>query len=33
MIQPNELSEQTCALPPPNEMILKWAAERQMKST
>lgn len=28
MIQPNELSEQTCALPPPNEMILKWAAER-----
>lgn len=28
MIQPNELSEQTCALPPPNEMILRWAAER-----
>ncbi|PQJ58780.1 AMP-dependent synthetase [Vibrio jasicida] len=28
MIQPNELSEQTCALPPPNEMILEWAAER-----
>jgi long-chain acyl-CoA synthetase len=28
MIQPNELSKPTCALPPPNEMILKWAAER-----
>ncbi|OXX73751.1 AMP-binding protein [Vibrio sp. V03_P4A6T147] len=28
MIQPNELSKATCALPPPNEMILKWAAER-----
>ncbi|NGZ12640.1 AMP-binding protein [Vibrio aestuarianus] len=28
MIQPNELSKQTCALPPPNEMILKWAQER-----
>ncbi|USD40639.1 AMP-binding protein [Vibrio sp. SCSIO 43135] len=28
MIQPNELSKPTCALPPPNEMILKWAEER-----
>ncbi|MHC6528241.1 AMP-binding protein [Vibrio proteolyticus] len=28
MIQPNELSKTTCALPPPNEMILKWAEER-----
>ncbi|CAH8214693.1 AMP-binding protein [Vibrio aestuarianus] len=28
MIQPNELSKQTCSLPPPNEMILKWAQER-----
>ncbi|ENY8011087.1 AMP-binding protein [Vibrio fluvialis] len=28
MIQPNELSKPTCALPPPNEMILKWARER-----
>lgn len=28
MIQPNELSKSNCALPPPNEMILKWAAER-----
>lgn len=28
MIQPNELSKPNCALPPPNEMILKWAAER-----
>ncbi|MCM5509953.1 MULTISPECIES: AMP-binding protein [Vibrio] len=28
MIQPNELSKTTCALPPPNEMILRWAEER-----
>lgn len=28
MIQPNELSKPHCALPPPNEMILKWAQER-----
>lgn len=28
MIQPNELSKPQCALPPPNEMILKWAEER-----
>ena len=28
MIQPNELSKPNCALPPPNEMILKWAHER-----
>ena len=28
MIQPNELSKPTCALPTPNEMILKWAEER-----
>ncbi|WHR51143.1 AMP-binding protein [Vibrio furnissii] len=28
MIQPNELRKPTCALPPPNEMILKWAKER-----
>ncbi|MCY9844828.1 AMP-binding protein [Vibrio caribbeanicus] len=28
MIQPNELSKSNCTLPPPNEMILKWAEER-----
>lgn len=28
MIQPNELSKPSCALPPPNELILKWAEER-----
>ena len=28
MIQPNELRKSTCTLPPPNEMILKWAEER-----
>ncbi|BDR12587.1 AMP-binding protein [Vibrio sp. STUT-A11] len=28
MNQANKLNEQTCALPPPNEMILKWASER-----
>ncbi|RJX74368.1 AMP-dependent synthetase [Vibrio sinensis] len=28
MITPNELNQPTCALPPPNEMILKWAKER-----
>ncbi|MEH0742730.1 AMP-binding protein [Vibrio cholerae] len=28
MIQPNELRKPSCALPPPNEMILKWAEER-----
>lgn len=28
MIQPNELSKPHCSLPPPNEMILKWAQER-----
>ena len=28
MIQPNELSKTTCALPPPNEMILRWVEER-----
>ncbi len=28
MIQPNKLSQKTCALPPPNEMLLKWAEER-----
>ncbi|GLT19534.1 AMP-dependent synthetase [Vibrio zhanjiangensis] len=28
MIQPNELRKSTCTLPPPNEMILRWAEER-----
>ncbi|WP_260259750.1 AMP-binding protein [Vibrio intestinalis] len=28
MIQPNELSNAKCTLPPANEMILKWAEER-----
>ncbi|WP_162047043.1 AMP-binding protein [Vibrio taketomensis] len=28
MNQPNELKIKGCTLPPPNEMILKWAAER-----
>ncbi|WP_070962486.1 AMP-binding protein [Vibrio sonorensis] len=28
MIQPHELSKPNCALPTPNEMILKWAEER-----
>nr|WP_319555186.1 AMP-binding protein [uncultured Vibrio sp.] len=28
MNQANKLNEQTSALPPPNEMILKWASER-----
>ncbi len=28
MILPNESSQPYCALPPPNEMILKWAEER-----
>ncbi len=28
MILPNESSQLNCALPPPNEMILKWAEER-----
>ena len=28
MLQPNELSKSNCTLPPPNEMILKWAEER-----
>ncbi|WGV99775.1 AMP-binding protein [Vibrio sp. YMD68] len=28
MIQPNQISKPTCTLPPPNELILKWAQER-----
>lgn len=28
MNQPNKLSQTTCALPPPNEMILTWAQSR-----
>ncbi|NOH73144.1 AMP-binding protein [Vibrio pectenicida] len=28
MIQPNELRKSTCTIPPPNEMILRWAEER-----
>ncbi|MCK6262451.1 AMP-binding protein [Vibrio sp. ZSDE26] len=28
MIQPNQMTKPTCTLPPPNELILKWAQER-----
>ncbi|MEZ8823568.1 AMP-binding protein [Vibrio amylolyticus] len=28
MIQPNQTTNSTCTLPPPNELILKWAQER-----
>lgn len=28
MILPNESTLSSCTLPPPNEMILKWAQER-----
>lgn len=28
MIQPNQFNHPPCALPPPNEMLLRWAQER-----
>lgn len=28
MIQPNQFNHPPCALPPPNEMLLRWAKER-----
>lgn len=28
MIQPNQFNHPPCALPPPNEMLLRWVQER-----